>query len=58
VTIKPGRLVINEVDYDQVGTDLNEFVEIFNGTGRPVELSNLALVLSTAAPAPRPSTSG
>lgn len=38
------HLVINEVDYDQPGTDSMEFVEIYNGTGGPVSLANLALV--------------
>ncbi len=38
------HLVINEIDYDQVGTDTKEFVEIYNGTGSPVALTNLALV--------------
>lgn len=46
----PGGLVINEVDYDQMGTDTAEFVEIFNGTLRPVDLSNLAVVLINGAP--------
>jgi large repetitive protein len=40
-----GRFVINEVDYDNVGTDSNEFVELFNNTGAPIQLSNYALVL-------------
>lgn len=38
-------LVINEVDYDQVGTDTSEFIEIFNGTGAPVSLAGHALFL-------------
>jgi lamin tail-like protein len=38
------HLVINEIDYDQIGTDADEFVEIYNGTGNPVALTNLALV--------------
>jgi len=38
------HLVINEIDYDQMGTDANEFVEIYNGTGGPVSLTNLALL--------------
>jgi len=40
-----GGLLINEVDYDQPGTDADEFVEIFNATGAPINLSGLALVL-------------
>ena len=27
------HLVVNEVDYDNVGTDTQEFIEIFNSTG-------------------------
>jgi hypothetical protein len=37
-------LVVNEVDYDQPGTDSNEFVEIFNGSGGTIDLTTLALV--------------
>jgi hypothetical protein len=40
----PG-LVINEVDYDQVGTDSAEFVEILNNTGAPYDLTGHNLVL-------------
>jgi large repetitive protein len=40
-----GGLVINEVDYDQVGTDFDEFVEIYNSTPNPIDLTGLALVL-------------
>lgn len=39
-----GSLVINEVDYDQPSTDTDEFVEILNGSGSPVDLSNMILV--------------
>jgi hypothetical protein len=39
------HLVINEVDYDQVGTDSGEFIEIYNPTSAAVSLSNLAVVL-------------
>ncbi len=39
------HLVINEVDYDNVGTDYDEFVEIFNPTGSDVDLSGKAIVL-------------
>ena len=39
------HLVINEVDYDQIGTDSNEFVEVYNPTSSSVSLSSLALVL-------------
>ncbi|WP_437647370.1 lamin tail domain-containing protein [Sorangium sp. So ce362] len=44
-----GRLVINEVDYDQENTDGAEFIEIYNGTGGPVDLAGHALVLINGA---------
>ena len=40
-----GRLVINEVDYDQAGNDNKSFIEIYNGTGAVVTLADLAVVL-------------
>jgi len=40
-----GHLVINEVEYDEVGTDNGEFVEIYNGTTAAVSLSGYSLVL-------------
>jgi hypothetical protein len=39
------HLVINEIDYDQPGTDMAEFVEIHNPTGAAIALDGLALVL-------------
>lgn len=48
----PSGLVINEIDYDQPGTDMDEFVEIYNGTGAAVDFTNLAIAFvngSTAA---------
>ena len=44
VGAKP-HLVINEVDYDQIGTDNNEFVEIYNPGGTAVDLAPYALVM-------------
>jgi hypothetical protein len=38
------KLVINEVDYDQVGTDADGFVEIHNTGDAAVDLSNVDLV--------------
>ncbi|HEX2164065.1 MAG TPA: lamin tail domain-containing protein, partial [Thermoanaerobaculia bacterium] len=40
-----GRLVINEVDYDQPGTDAAEFVELVNAGGADLELAGHQLVL-------------
>jgi hypothetical protein len=42
-------LVINEVDYDQIGTDTAEFVEIFNPTAGPVSLAGLDLIFVNGA---------
>lgn len=41
---EPPKLVINEVDYDQVGTDANGFVEIKNIGAAAADLSNVVLV--------------
>lgn len=38
-------LLINEVDYDQPGTDTMEFIEIFNPSAVTVDLSQVAVVL-------------
>jgi hypothetical protein len=38
-------LVVNEVDYDNVGTDLGEYIEVYNGTGAPIDLVDHAVVL-------------
>ncbi len=38
------KLVINEVDYDQIGADANGFVEIHNTGGQAADLSNVDLV--------------
>lgn len=42
---KINRLIINEVDYDNVGSDTAEFVEIYNPTGAAVDLTNVSLYL-------------
>jgi len=39
-----GHLVINEVDYDQPGTDMGEFLELYNGDSSPVDLTNLSVI--------------
>src|SRR5262249_18720952 len=38
-------LVINEVDYDQVGGDTAEFIEILNTTGAPIDLTGYHVIL-------------
>lgn len=38
-------LVINEVDYDQPGTDTEEFIEIYNRGNGPADLSQVVLEL-------------
>ncbi len=44
-----GHLVINEVDYDQLGTDTAEFVELYNPTDTAIDLTNLALAFVNGA---------
>jgi cysteine-rich repeat protein len=39
----PSGLVLNEVDYDNVGVDVAEFVEIYNAGGAPVPLAGYEL---------------
>ena len=43
--VVPSDLVINELDYDQSGTDAAEFIEILNKSGTAVDLSGHSLVL-------------
>ena len=45
ITIGIDHLIINEVDYDQVGTDGAEFVEIYNPSASDADLTGVALVL-------------
>lgn len=40
-----GALVINEVDYDQPGTDSGEFIELYNRTGASISLDGIKLML-------------
>src|SRR5262249_29963771 len=42
-------LVINEVDYDNIGTDSSEFIEIFNGGGAAVPLTGYSLFFVNGA---------
>ncbi len=41
----PGTLIINEVDYDSVGTDAAEYVELYNPGDLPVSLTGKQLIL-------------
>jgi hypothetical protein len=43
------HIVINEVDYDQVGSDFNEYIEIYNPTSQDADLTNLELMLVNGA---------
>lgn len=38
-------LVINEIDYDQAGTDAASFIELYNSGPDPIDLGALAIVL-------------
>jgi hypothetical protein len=42
-------LILNEIDYDQVGTDTAEFVEIFNASVAPISLDGIAVVFVNGA---------
>jgi hypothetical protein len=46
---EPAKLVINEVDYDQVGADGDGFVEIANAGAGAAELAGVALVFVDGA---------
>ncbi len=47
--VAAGGLVINEVDYDNVGTDNAEFVEIYNGSAAAIDLTGYTLFLVNGA---------
>ena len=44
LTVSKVGLVINEVDYDNVGTDTREFVELYNSSSKPISLAGMTLV--------------
>ena len=44
-TPTPARVVINEIDYDQPGSDSAEFVELYNGGGEAADLTGWTLRL-------------
>lgn len=43
------HLVINEIDYDQIGNDSTEFAEIYNGSGSTLSLAGKTLVFVNGA---------
>lgn len=47
VTVSTGadHLVINEVDYDQIGSDGAEFIELYNPSAAPISLTGKQLIL-------------
>ncbi|MGE3768823.1 MAG: lamin tail domain-containing protein, partial [Kofleriaceae bacterium] len=51
VTVSTGaqHLVINEVDYDQIGTDTAEFIEIYNPSAAPISLANKQIILISSS---------
>ena len=55
-TPRAHNIVINEIDYDQVGTDNAEFVELINVSAGPVNLDNYTLELVNGGAAVRPFT--
>ncbi len=46
------HLVINEIDYDQVGNDSAEYIEIFNGSGGAISLAGYKVVLVNGSSTP------
>jgi cysteine-rich repeat protein len=50
IVVSVAGLVINEVDYDQIGTDTKEFVEIYNSSSQAISLTGLKLVFINGAP--------
>jgi len=49
VSTGANHLVINEVDYDNIGTDNTEYVEIFNPSGAAISLAGKTLYLVNGA---------
>jgi hypothetical protein len=48
-TPPPSVALINEVDYDQIGTDNAEFIELYNPGISPVDLTNVSVMLVNGA---------
>lgn len=49
VVVRPGTIVINEVDYDQPSHDTAEFIELYNPGATPVSLAGKQLILVNGA---------
>lgn len=45
----PAGIILNEVDYDQVGTDNAELVEVFNPTGAAINVAGVSIVMVNAS---------
>ncbi|MEZ4360816.1 MAG: lamin tail domain-containing protein [Kofleriaceae bacterium] len=45
IAATPAGLIINEIDYDQVGSDNAEYIELYNGTNAAIDLTNLYISL-------------
>lgn len=58
VSLPLGSLVINEVDYDNDGSDSTEFVELLNPTGAGINLANYALIFINGENATAPVAAG
>jgi len=48
------HLVINEIDYDMVGDDDAEYIEIYNPTAAAVDLTGLVVILFNGSSSPAP----
>jgi hypothetical protein len=49
VSTGASHLIINEVDYDNVGTDTAEYIEIYNPSGAAIPLANKTVYLVNGA---------
>jgi hypothetical protein len=52
LTAARAQLVINEVDYDQIGTDTAEFIEVYNPGPDPVNLNGVGMLLVNGGTTP------
>jgi cysteine-rich repeat protein len=52
ISVSKRGLVINEIDYDNVGTDTREFVELYNSSPVPISLAGLTVVFVNGGSSP------